>query len=183
MTDPKEKIPVDAEDVFPTHKKDVHAHEDISVHEAQKWMADQLSLKGCKCLACGQDVRMYSRYIYSAPAAGLIYLYRAATSDYVHTPELFRKQGLSASQGGDFCKLRYWDLIEGYVKRKGDDNPRNGYWRLTDKGRAFVLNEIRIPRVAFLYNKTLIGFGIDDINIHEALGKDFDYSRTMGYVK
>ena len=54
-----------------------------------------------------------------------------------------------------------------------------GYWRITDKGREFVENKIKVPERIILYNGEFHGFDGGDINIIKALNNKFDYDELM----
>ena len=67
----------------------------------------------------------------------------------------------------NFQKLRYWGLIsaaEGENKRKG------GYWRLTEKGRDFLLGNIKIPKKAITFRNEVQGFEGEYITFKEVSG-------------
>ena len=52
--------------------------------------------------------------------------------------------------------LRFWGLIEQREGVAADGNPNIGFYRITDLGRQFVLEQVTVPRYIFLYNNTLM---------------------------
>ena len=54
--------------------------------------------------------------------------------------------GLTYSQRTNSQKLRYWGLAEPYLDEHTE--AKRGWWQITDKGRAFVMGEITIPKYA-----------------------------------
>lgn len=138
--------------------------------------------KGTDCPACGQLVRRYSRPMHSTMAATLIRLHalNAQKAGYYHVKDIVK--GISDTGTNDFSKLRYWDFIVEMPKDKDDTKKRtSGYWRITDKGTDFVMNRLTVQSHVLLFNKHLLGFEGNQINIKEALGEKFNYTELMGY--
>ena len=76
--------------------------------DVQDWIKEKMR-DGCVCLACGQDVKVYSRPIDKGQAISSIMMFKAAGQDWVHVPTLFKRLGLKQH---DIAKLRNWDLVE-----------------------------------------------------------------------
>ena len=51
--------------------------------------------------------------------------------------------------------------------------------RVTDKGEAFLKNQLKIPMYARVYNGRVFGFEGNPTSIKDALGAKFDYSDLM----
>jgi hypothetical protein len=128
--------------------------------------------EGCKCPACGQEVKKYRRALNAQMAWFLIALFRAPKRDGwvdIRTLDV---------RGGDYAKTLYWGLVE----LRGNIDPTrrtSGLWRLTQKGLLFVHDQVRVPRHALVYNGRCLGFSNQDIGIRQALGQKFDYQRLM----
>lgn len=135
------------------------------------------SKDGTECPACFQRVQMYRRPITSTMARSLIALYRAGgTTEFVHLPTVLDKKG--ADEG----KLPYWGLLEEELVRRPDGG-RAGYWRVTDRGRAFIFDGLRVPSHALVYNRRC--YGLDDtttVSIDDALGKKFNLAELLAGV-
>lgn len=134
--------------------------------------------KGCECPACGQFVRQYRRRIGSPQCRGLILLYSIHTkreTEWVHIREIVKEVNVH----GDFAKMVYWNLIE--EKPNTDkDKKSSGLWKITDLGKKFVKNEIKIPSHALVYNGKCNGMSETQTDIIESLGKTFNYNELMG---
>ncbi len=74
-----------------------------------------------------------------------------------------RELDLKFSQRANLHKLRYWGLIE------PGDAP--GFWRMTDKGRAFVEGRVKIPSFVITRRNQVIDVSPDEHYIQEIIGK------------
>jgi len=132
--------------------------------------------KGAICPCCGQFSKIYTRKLNSGMAYSLLRIARAfPNGEWVHV-ERFSK---SDTRAAEFSKLRFWGLVEPKGERKEDGNSA-GYWRVTQKGYAFVGLKTLIPAKAQIYNNGCRGFSDQQINIIQALGKRFNYYELMG---
>ena len=99
--------------------------------------------------------------------------------EYLHVPTSGAING-----GGDYAKLRYWDLIEKSPKNPDPKKRSSGLWKLTELGRDFAHNRTTVS-VACYYGHPeggVLGFEPEQVNIVDALGKYFDYEKLMaGY--
>lgn len=144
--------------------------------EARIWLQYLLE-KGQVCPCCKQFAKIYKRPIYGTMAKHLINLYWAshiADGAYCHISSFCPKHP------GDFAKLVYWGLVE--EKPKDEDNTStrtSGFWKITEKGKQFVLNQISIPSHIRLYDGKLLGTTGQQVTIKDVLGKDFDYDELM----
>lgn len=153
---------------------------DLTIREGREYLNSQMRRrKAAKCPCCTQTVKVYPRKIYSTMARGLIELYKmnALKPDYYHigTIESMRQSG-----GGDFAKLTYWGLVEEMPKDAAQTNQRtSGYWRITEQGKEFVMNNLRVPEFVDVFNGNPLRMYGDPVGIQDALGKDFDYEELM----
>lgn len=136
------------------------------------WLRARLD-KGAPCPLCGQRAQMYNRKIHSSVAKALIQMWKMEGCQYVHIPTI-----LPTQRGGDMVKLVYWGLLE-EEKTVRPDGGRAGYWRVTDKGVAFLKGQLHIPTYAQIYNGKLQGFTGDPVDIRGALGTKFNYDELM----
>lgn len=128
--------------------------------------------KGAICPCCKNRVQQYSRPITSSMAYGLIALFKAHGYAFVHIQDFFKATLLPSSTHGDFPKLKYWGLIE-------QDGDKEGFYRVTLGGVAFIHNELSVKSHVLLYNNKNYGFEGDDVNIKQCLKKKFNYSDLM----
>ena len=126
-----------------------------------------------KCPCCNNWVGKRRRSIAGRHYAELIRLHLATERGaYLHK----RDFAMSNTGGGDFAKLRYWNLIETKPTGPGADKTHSGLWRITDRGRAFVEQRLRLPKYAWDYNENFYEFEGPDASIRDCLGQEFSFS-------
>ncbi len=148
----------------------------VTLADARAWLELMKYDEGVHCPCCGQWSKVYWRTVTSSMARALILFWReGGTSEWVHGPTIVGRA--RADEG----KLRYWGLVEESFGRR-EDGGRSGFWRVTERGEAFVKNQLRIPRYALVYDGELLGFDDQDdtIGIRDALSYRFSYSELMG---
>jgi hypothetical protein len=147
---------------------------------ARDWLRERID-NGQHCPCCTQFAKVYRRKVTSPMARVLIAMHAErvdGTDVFVNLPRL----GLSR---GDEAKARYWGLIEPMPDTVRDDgSTRTGWWRLTPYGRAFVRNQVKIPKYVRIYDGRCIGYADDDaeVSILDALGTRFNYSELMAGI-
>lgn len=138
--------------------------------------------KPIKCEDCDQGVHLGKRRLNSAMAYGLILIYKEFKNkpelDWLHIEDFFKKQKCRSSIRGDVAKLRYWGLLKQKVDIRPDGSKRVGFYKITPKGIAFVLNKIMVPEKVMLYNQTDYGFTGEYIYIRQ-IKLGFDYRELM----
>lgn len=135
------------------------------------WLRARLD-QGEHCPLCNQNAKMYRRKINSGMAASLIHMHRIApTGGWVHVHAI----GAHSREEG---KLAYWGLAEEQTGA-GMHGGRAGYWRVTDKGRAFLKGTMTVPKYAKVYNGQCYGLEGDLVSIKDALGTKFNYDELM----
>ena len=136
------------------------------------------TMKAQVCPCCDQLVKVYRFPINSSMVKDLMSLAsKADVGVYMHKVDFCR----STNQGGHFSKWSDWGL----VTQMPNDNPAkktSGMYALTQKGRDFVDNKLRVPKYILTYNAQVLGFDGDEITIEEALGNHFNYSELMRNV-
>jgi hypothetical protein len=129
---------------------------------------------GMRCRVCRRRVFKYRRKLNSGMArsiiAAFVYDRDRAHGKYFH----FRMAGLQQNQ--EYAKLEYWGLLE--RKFKGVTEVR-GWWRVTERGREFVREKIRVPRWAYCYNDHCYGLSEEETSIRQALGDKFDLDELL----
>ncbi|MDB4311924.1 hypothetical protein N9937_00700 [bacterium] len=140
--------------------------------------------KGEKCPCCQQMVKFYRRTINSSMAFGLMVAHKYTREDH---DKIFHVTDISKAipecgalrGGGDWSKLRYWGLIDEVREETEDGNPHAGLWRITQKGRDFVQNNISVRKTKVVYDGKVIGEDGDLVGIAQALGNKFNYAELM----
>lgn len=176
-------------------------YEDGSLEEIRSWLRAHIDA-GAECPACNQLVKLYKRRLNKSMAAVLILIYRwdrdrqkaieagTATAEqqipYVHVPSLIAELGgknprQAAALRGDFAKLKHWELLAEMPAKREDGSKRNGYYKITERGIAFVKERIRVPAYVWIYNEAVITTRpvLEQVTIREALKASFNYTDLM----
>jgi hypothetical protein len=143
--------------------------------------------KGCKCPACGQTVKLYSRKINSGMAVFLIGIYRLDKRHQDSQPGMISKAFFSNkhimqemninTSSLDYSVLKHFGLIEARVSEAGKKD--SGFWKITHEGILFVKHGRDKPKNVFLYNNKIQGFSEETTTIKQALGDKFDFEELM----
>lgn len=158
-----------------------------TLREAREHVQESLG-KGVVCPCCNRWAKVYRhRTITSSMAYGLLHLVKHSIGKelrpWVHIQNEFSKRGLNAARGGDFTKLRFWNLIEPEIGGvREDGSPRCGIWRVTEAGIDFGLGRTRVQRFVAIYaNHRVPEWETDTttISIRDALGAKFSYDQIM----
>jgi hypothetical protein len=127
---------------------------------------------GAPCPCCSQFAKVYRRKITSPMARGLIKQFRLVGQSFAHSASLVK------SETHEFSQLSWWGLIE-EVPEPRPDGGKAGWWRITDLGRAFVLDETTVQKYARIYDGRVLGLKGDQVSIIDALGTKFNYHELM----
>jgi len=151
--------------------------EDIkTLEEAKQFIAENFYV-GTPCPCCGQQVKQYEYKLYDSSASALIRLYNLTlfkgegefhVRDFAEATQLY-------TRASHFAELRFWGLIE-KGEKTSKNTPSAGFWRITEKGKQFVRNEITVKSSIKMFNNQFQGFSGDLISIKECLGTKFNYA-------
>lgn len=152
----------------------MEASESTTLVEAVEWLEERLE-EGAECPCCGQYAKVYrNRTISGRMASDLITAYKA-----VGDGEWFRLPDFDTTH--ETSKLSHWELIEEKPGLRDDGAKHAGWWRITSRGRQFVLNQIAVPKRAMIYNGELLGLDdAESVTITDVLGTKFNYAELMG---
>jgi hypothetical protein len=142
-----------------------------TIEAAKKLLHDEWE-KGVECPCCTQYVKLYPHRINSQIAFVLIQMANLDEEWINIFSDLKSKTTM-------YSIARFWKLIEQRGNMPAKDTKTSGLWRLTPKGYAFVRSEIKIPKIAYIFNNHAYRFSADHIDIVQALGKKFSYSDLM----
>lgn len=138
--------------------------------------------KGTNCPCCSQKVKLWKYQIHSTMATVLIELYHMTPNEYHHHDDLWRivkdKFNFQAVHCGDFSKLALWGLIEPMPKDYDSNKKATGNWKITEKGKMFVENKIKVSKVLFVFNGKIWGEE-GEVYILDTLRKKFDYKNMI----
>lgn len=144
--------------------------------------------QGTVCPCCSQYAKVYRRKINSGMAVALMVILRRTKrmmpyEGWLHIPDDFKDSGelVGVLKNRDYPKLRYWGLLEAFEGANLDsDTPCSGKWRLTNKGVAFCMGEVRVPKYVFIYNGIALARAqVETVGIKDALGEKFSYEELM----
>jgi hypothetical protein len=134
-----------------------------------------------KCECCGGRSKVYAYKLgsYARVVCWMAYTERSFgdnKGEYFHIPSSGAING-----GGDYAKLRYWDLIEPMPTNPDPKKRSSGLWRLTDLGRNFAHERTSVSSTCYYRHPEggVIGFEPEQIGIKDVLGKHFDYKALM----
>ena len=139
---------------------------------------------GVWCPGCGRWVKVQARTLGLLHAKCLRWLDRWAQE---HGDEFVHKNKMPSEiikDGGEFCRLRFWGLIETRPCEEDEDKRRSGYWRITKAGVDFLHDRSRVPSHAFFRsqggNPIIEDWAETTIGIRDTLKrKKFSYSDLM----
>jgi hypothetical protein len=140
--------------------------------------------KGVKCPCCDQLVKLYIRKFNKGMVESLALIFKISLKNgfnWIHVQDAFAEFKLNSNQM-DYSQLERWGLIEKKIGKRGDGSNSNGYWKITDKGKEFVLNKIEIDSKVHLYNNKHYGFSGDKIRI-TSFNTAFNYQELMNEWK
>jgi len=135
--------------------------------------------EGVRCPCCEQFVKIYKRRINCQMAKSLIDLYfmpGARNGKWYHRVD-FKDDRFAG--GGDFAKLRYWNLVEEKPNLEDVDKKCSGMWKITKDGMDFVVGRLQVPKYVHVYNTKVYDKSGDMIGITTALGTKFSYRELM----
>lgn len=153
---------------------------EATLPEARRFFFEKLR-EGAVCPCCERFGKVYRRKLNSGMALTVVKMFRNARDPggWIHMVAV----GNFGLPSRDYGTLQHWSLTESSIDVKEDGNPDAGYWRLTEKGRAFARNEISVPKYVYLYNDKPIESDEPEAalrtTIVEALGGRFDYDELM----
>lgn len=160
----------------------------MTLAEAREYLKNNFKTRGSRCPCCEQLVKLYLRKLTATHGYVLLLMYRYFVqhpdAEWLQLPK-FMSENLpkhlqAFARGGDYAKLKYWNLIEAKVEKRADGSKRNGYFRITDAGVLFAKGQSKIPWACWVYNARV--HKMDDsqmVTIHQILNKKFDYTALM----
>ena len=156
---------------------------DSTITEGKEYLRQNWE-KGTKCPCCNQFVKLYRRKLNSGMSYGLIQIYKIGMEinfkdNWMKVADELVKRQLNPANL-DYSKLHYWGLLE--QKPNEDDKTKrdSGYWKITERGKKFIRNEIKLQKYVYIYNGKIQDFDGDMVGIKDCLGNNFNYVELMG---
>jgi hypothetical protein len=141
-----------------------------SVGQAREYVRERRG-KGVECPVCGAWCKEYERKLNSQMAHFLVMLVAACPDrDKWISGRDLGQAGHKASTDGSY--LVHWGLLERHEQHSGQFRP-------TRTGIQFVHEGLRVASHAFIYHNTLMSWGLDSVDVHEALGAEFDLAEVL----
>ena len=133
-------------------------------------MRERWSKPGCRCPVCDQNAKVWRRSLTTEMGYALINVVRKWEAE----PRWIFSSELRGLRGGDYAKLRYWELVTFENEPDEDEKRPSGGMIPTDKGRAFARRRVSVPRHVLVYNGRPLLFEGDPISIDQLPGFDYD---------
>lgn len=153
----------------------------VTLAEAREYVRRYAST-GLRCPCCSSVVEIRERKITPFLGQGLILLARyfdhmQVRDNYIHFGDFLdemHKRGLilGKKSGGDYAKLRFFDLIVPKKERKlgAVRSGGKGLWALTNLGYDFVRGLVSVPRSVFVYRNEVVMRSADSVSIADIVG-------------
>jgi hypothetical protein len=148
--------------------------------DVRDWLRTRID-DGERCPCCTQYAKVYRRSLPNATARVMIALHRAGAEPdaYLFLPTILDTMKGTPHQGGYGTLGQHWGLLEQQPGERDDGSNRVGWWRLTLLGRAYVRDEVTVPRYAHIYNGRCLRLSGEPWSIRNALGRRFYYNELM----
>jgi len=164
-----------------------------TIQKAKDYIESRID-DGVKCPCCERNNKRYVRPLDSGIARGLVALVRASPNgEVVHVKDIPPLLvGQEAWTAHDFAKARFWGLCEEVkgaevpmelLSKDGAKKRRKGFWKSTERGRAFVFSMQKVPKYIILVNNEFQGATGDPWSVQDALGEHFDFYEVTGQPK
>lgn len=154
-----------------------HQPQFVLLDEAQEWLRENVE-DGARCPCCTQHAKVYRRKINAGAARALIVMWQRVGQNWCHVPST---EHLSRV-GGELARLRFWALIEESPEPR-EDGGRAGWWRLTEHGKQFILDQVRVAKYARVYDGRCLSLDHGEmVGIRDVLGSNFNYSDLMAGI-
>jgi len=111
--------------------------------------------KGCVCPACGLWIKEYPYTFHSGMAKALILIHQGfneknlSKDDWLHVENYLaeKREKIKGYHG----KLKHWGILK---QKPNDDSKKkySGYWQITEFGLLFLSGDVKVSKVAHLFN-------------------------------
>ena len=136
--------------------------------------------KGGVCPCCGRFGKIYKRKLNKAMAESLVWVYdqqmRSGLGKYFSIGDQAPRHVVR--NGGSLASNRWWNLVE-QEPNEDESKHTSGNWKITEKGIAFIRDEITVPKYCTTYNTRALEFSDEHTNIVGALGRPFHFRELM----
>lgn len=146
-----------------------------TLKQAKAWLWSRLragEMVNCPC--CGRTCKIYERKLNSNMARfliDLVYKWRLEGKKPIHKDRLVWK-------GYDYSCAAWWGLVETFESETREKR-MSGFYVPTEKGIAFAAGRITVPRTVTHFNREILSYSDERIDIRAALGSKFNYQELM----
>jgi hypothetical protein len=131
---------------------------------------------GGDCPCCGRFGKYNGYSITKTDAKALVWIFVNGDKDgWVHMPTASPREFMRAKS---FTNLRYWGLIEDYPN-DSKEVKGSGLWRVTNKAIRYIRGEMQLPKNAFVFDRTLMGFSEKQVYFSECFKDYFNLEEVM----
>lgn len=153
--------------------------DDMSIADARALLRTLVE-DGHACPVCTQRAEIHTRPLNHASVRAVIAMLRVHGRDFGHLQTVAREHLADiAGQGGQLVLSQHWGLLE-EERRLRPDGGRAGYWRVTERGEAFVHGRATVPSHARLYAGRFLRHVGEEVAAQDCLGKKFDLADLLG---
>jgi hypothetical protein len=154
------------------------------LQDARNAVRDNLTTGGVICPCCGRKARAWRLSIHAGMVKWLIELYRETLRSGSTWIDVRTVNQASEMYGGDYAKLKFWELIEPQNSETCPDEKRSiGLWRITADGIAFLKGLHHVPRHIWTFDNQVIDSPeLPDLVFVNDL-HPFDWKKFMGDQK
>lgn len=134
---------------------------------------------GCKCPACGQEVKLQKRKISTGMVEFLLKLaFISQAIKTLNNPKAAKSVHYKDCnpKSNDYTTLAHWGLIEA-------ESSMRGHWRITALGLAFLQGKETIKVYSLFYDGQVRGFAGDALAVEDFFGEDWTLQQAIGKVK
>ncbi|MFA6118098.1 MAG: hypothetical protein WC729_29195 [Sphingomonas sp.] len=161
-----------------------------SLQEAREWTEQEKWKDGAICPCCAQPAKVYPWKLIFRTAVGLRDFYRLdrlTPGRYWHRADAMRvSTHPDLYQSGAVVMGHRWELLEEKSgtpesEAEEEDKFKDGFWRITQLGRDFVEDKVKMPKTLLLYNNKVVG-RIDHplVSFSDSLSVKFSRKQMMG---
>lgn len=145
--------------------------------------------EGGRCRVCDRWGKINAYVMHKNMVRSMVWMYH----EHLATGQLWINVPASAprlvTRSYSLTKLKYWGFVRPLEEEQLTKSERemgltrktrkSGKWKLTDAGRDFILNNIAVPKRAFVYNDAVIKFDDELITARDSMEQDFNYDEMM----
>lgn len=132
--------------------------DDLTIKQARVLVLEKARNGGTRCPCCGGHTQAYGWRDYFTPSMSLRNLYWLQND--LGWNRFFHHRTFNLDTGGKAAKSKYWGLCETHEPSyDGVEKKFSGFWRLTQKGRAYVEGKATIQEFAITIQGKVFIFG------------------------